>query len=245
MAESKIAVITPYYKEPTEILWQCHQSVMSQGLPITHFMVADGHPNPNVASWNVQHVVLPTSHNDNGNTPRGIGALLAQSSGFEFVAYLDADNWYEETHLQSLLDLHNSHGVEVCCSFRNYYDLEGNLMAGVREQDEDACTHVDTSCFLIHKSAFRSAYVWTSMPKELAPICDRIFYYGLKHARYKIGHSRRRTVAFRSQYAFHYQLAGRPIPVGAKTSVGALPMKWLLTLEGVKTCQSELLFVPV
>lgn len=90
----RIAVITPYYKEPVELLKQCHDSVMAQGVDATHFMVADGHPLAEVADWPIEHVVLNRAHADYGNTPRGLGGALARSQDFDFVTYLDADNWY-------------------------------------------------------------------------------------------------------------------------------------------------------
>ena len=55
----RIAVVTPYYKEPTDILRRCHDSVMAQTCPVTHIMVSDGHPNPEVDQWNAIHVRLP------------------------------------------------------------------------------------------------------------------------------------------------------------------------------------------
>jgi hypothetical protein len=41
----RVAVITPYFKEPLEQLRRCHESVANQTHGETvHFMVADGHP---------------------------------------------------------------------------------------------------------------------------------------------------------------------------------------------------------
>ena len=98
-----VAVITPYYREDTEKLRRCHESVLRQTGEVTHFMVADGFPNPEVDRWDVQHVSLGAAHGDNGNTPRGIGALLAFAQGFDAVAFLDADNWFVDNHISSLL----------------------------------------------------------------------------------------------------------------------------------------------
>lgn len=35
----KIAVITPYYKEPIGFLRQCYESVQSQGIKADHFLL--------------------------------------------------------------------------------------------------------------------------------------------------------------------------------------------------------------
>ena len=87
----RIAIITPYYKEPTEVLRRCHDSVKAQTYPATHFMLADGHPNPEVDNWDVVHIKLP-AHGDSCDTPRAIGALSASAQGFDAISLLDADN---------------------------------------------------------------------------------------------------------------------------------------------------------
>ena len=45
----KYAVITPYYKEPTEKLWRCHASVKAQTIPAAHVMVSSEVPWKSVA----------------------------------------------------------------------------------------------------------------------------------------------------------------------------------------------------
>ena len=95
----KIAVITPYFKEPLEVLRQCFESVQAQGVRADHFFIADGHPRPELELWGVKHVVLPQAHANNGDTPRGIGGLLAEAEGYDFVAYLDADNWFQPNQI--------------------------------------------------------------------------------------------------------------------------------------------------
>ena len=110
----KIAVITPYYKESTEVLHQCHQSVLTQNVSADHFFVSDGFPNVELMKWNIKHISLPQSHTDFGNTPRGIGSLVANIEGYDFIAYLDADNWFHSNHLSSLLNLHEETKADIC-----------------------------------------------------------------------------------------------------------------------------------
>ena len=64
--------------------------------------MADGHPNLSVEDWSCRHMILPSSHGDNGNTPWGVEALMALAEGYQLVAFLDADNWYHEGHIASL-----------------------------------------------------------------------------------------------------------------------------------------------
>ena len=162
---SSVAVITPYYKENNEILRTCHESVLLQAPEVDHILVADGHPNPSVEDWSCRHMILPSSHGDNGNTPRGVGALVALAEGYQFVAFLDADNWYHEGHIASLLSLYKETHSPVCCSFRTFHSIEGSML-NAKEIDEDNLSHVDTSCMMLHKDASRLAAIWALMPKN-------------------------------------------------------------------------------
>ena len=65
----RCAVVTPYHTEPLSMLRRAHDSVRSQGVAVTHVLVADGHPREELDSWDAVHLRLPTSHGDNGNTP--------------------------------------------------------------------------------------------------------------------------------------------------------------------------------
>jgi glycosyltransferase involved in cell wall biosynthesis len=241
----KIAVITPYYKEPLEVLAQCHQSVLAQQPQADHFMVADGFPRAEVAAWNVRHVVLPTSHDDGGNTPRGIGSLLADSEGYDFVAYLDADNWYQPEHLASLLELHQRTGAAVCTCFRSFHLPDGSRLP-IAEDAEDTLQHVDSSCFLLHRRAFEILPVWIRMNKRLAPLCDRVFLAAVRHARLDLMSTRQRTVAYRTLWELHYVQAGLELPAGVKSGHGVRSaIQWLQTQEGVNDSLQRLGFWPL
>ena len=52
----RVAVITPYYKEPEAWLARCLTSVREQSYPVTHFVVADGHPQAWVDEAGVRHL---------------------------------------------------------------------------------------------------------------------------------------------------------------------------------------------
>lgn len=244
MPQRRVAVVTPYYTETEDVLARCHESVRRQTPGADHFLIADGRPCAAVDRWAVQHVKLPRAHGDNGSTPRGIGALLAASEGYEFVAFLDADNWFHDDHLRSLIELWEQRGGQVCASFRTFHDLEGRQLL-VEERDENALCHIDTSCFLIHRSGFACLTDWLAIPKPLAPLCDRIFLAGLHHRNFVISSSRARTVAFRSQYRAHYERAGRPCPAGAKDSATLQPVIDLLVSdEGRRLCIAALGYSP-
>jgi hypothetical protein len=213
----RVAVITPYHREPLEMLAQCHRSVEGQEHPATHFMVADGHPREEVAGWPVEHVVLPRGHGDNGDTPRGVGSLCAIGEGFEAIAYLDADNWYHPDHIASLVALARETGADVCTSTRTFHRLDGSELPA-RDLGEGE-EWVDTSCLFLTDRAFRVALLWSLVPRPLSPMCDRLVWQGVLRGHYRVAHSGRATVAFRSQYAHHYRENGEPPPPGAKEEV--------------------------
>lgn len=243
--KDKVAVITPYYKESTEVLKLAHDSVMAQGYDVDHFMVADGHPNNEIKNWNVLHTTLPNSHGDNGNTPRFIGSILAKMAGYKYIAYLDADNWYHTNHIASLKQLIQKTSAPIVASRRTFHALDGAMLAGVTGVDEDENRHIDTSCYLIHRNAFSCISLWSDMPTQLAPLCDRVFLVGIKHKNFRIAFSTQRTVAFRSQYAIHYEMAGQKPPLNAKYDISSEPLKWLRTIDGARSTTRQLGFYPL
>lgn len=220
----RVAVVTPYHTESEALLRQCHDSVMAQTHPATHFMVADGHPRSTVASWPVEHIVLPRAHADNGNTPRAIGSLSAISQGFDAIAYLDADNWYRPDHVALMVGLCVG-GAAIGTANRTLHRLDGSLM--YCDLSSDGRRHVDTSCVFLARRAFRLAPVWSLMPKNLSPQCDRIFWQTCLSSALPRAHSLETTVCFRTRYAAHYEYCGEPPPPGALTTweVNA-PIRW-------------------
>ena len=77
----KIAVITPYYKEPIEVPRKCHESVLSQSAAATHFLIAAGFPQAELGQWNIKHISLTQRYADNSDTPRRMGGLFANMEG--------------------------------------------------------------------------------------------------------------------------------------------------------------------
>jgi glycosyltransferase involved in cell wall biosynthesis len=239
----KIAVITPYYQESIEVLRQCYQSVLIQDISADHFFVADGFPNEELMKWDIKHVSLPQAHSDNGNTPRGIGSILADVEGYDFISYLDADNWFHPNHLSSLFNLYEETNADICTSFRTIHTNDGTELL-IQESDELSLDHVDTSCYFLHRNAFGALDIWINMPKILSPVCDRIFLAGIKHKKYQIASTKQKTVAFRSQYKSHYLSANIKPPLNAKENVHRAPYEWLRTIAGMKETVSRLGFVP-
>lgn len=204
----KPAVITPYYQESLEILERCHHSVRAQTTEATHFLVADGSSKAVINQWAGQHLVLPQGHNNCGNTPRALGALMAASQGYEPIFFLDADNWFKPNHVELALALHqNDPSIDVVISGRTIVLDDGTLVDGATE---DVDRHfADTSTLGLFKRAYRSLPLWALMPHGLAPICDQVIYECLKTLSLKLHWHTERTLMFESHYANHYQLAGK------------------------------------
>jgi glycosyltransferase involved in cell wall biosynthesis len=240
----KIAIITPYFKESLDVLEQNYKSVIDQDLNTDHYFIADGYPLDAISKWKVKHIILDKSHDDNGNTPRGVGSKKVRELNYDFLAYLDADNWFHKNHLKSLINLYNDAKVNICCSKRTFHHMNGKELY-ISEMPEDEFEHVDTSCFLIHNSAFELTKIWEKMPKILSPICDRIFYKSIFiHKKYSIAFSNLRTVAFRSQYLSHYKSANEQPPKNLKGLVGRESYEWLKTEIGKKISKETLGFWP-
>ena len=157
-------------------------------------MIADGHPNEEALSWDCNHTTLETSHSDNGNI-RPLAAY--RKKYYDFITFLDADNWYHEDHISSLMQTFRDRRRRVITSFRTYHLPDGTYL-DITEPSEDSLLHVDTSCVLLHKSAFHINDLWADA-KTLSPICDRVFMAGIRHKQLGLS-TKQRSVAFRTQY---------------------------------------------
>jgi len=208
-----IAVITPYYQEADEVVLQCHNSVLGQTHPCTHLLVADGHPKAIFeSSERIMHVALPQANGDYGNTPRFIGATLAESYGFDAIVFLDADNWLEPMHLERMAAAQERGKTPLVSCKRTFRHLDGSVLT-YSEPAEDRFSHVDTNCWLVTRDAFPLLPVWR-IPKRAAALGDRIFFEKARHERFAITETQHRTVNYRTKHLAHYRGAGFPAPPG-------------------------------
>ena len=211
----KVAVITPYFNTPLEWLHQCHLSVKAQTYPCTHFIVADGQPHNEVDSWDAQHIKLPVNAADYGDTPRGVGSVVAIGLGFDAIAYLDADNWHAPEHINILLELHKKTRAAVVTAARNLHRLDGTLLGKCFEVD--GTRFVDTNCLFLTRAAFDIIPVWWLMPPRFHAIDDRVVWANIMKRNFSRAHSEKTTVAYRTAFANHYRNFGEEPPEGAKS----------------------------
>src|SRR5579863_2363016 len=232
MHRHRCIVVTPYYTEDRSTLERCIRSVRGQSVGTDHLLVADGHPQDWIDHEGVRHLRLDRSHADHGNTPRGVGALLAAAEGFDAIALLDADNWVDCNHLEICLSAAARAGRK--CDFviarRRFRRQDGSVLP---VQDEAVSEHVDTNCFVFLPGSYHLLSFWALMPKPLSMAGDRIFWAGVR-ARRLVGalvHDLV-TVNYSTMWAGEYVKNGEIPPDGAKTVADFEPMRaWLRSLS--------------
>jgi glycosyltransferase involved in cell wall biosynthesis len=215
----KIAVVTAVCSANREALQKSLASVRAQTIPCTHLLINDGEPGfrHETGGPAVEWYQLPQRHNDCGNTSRAIGAASAVSRGFEAVVFLDADYWFEPSHLEQMVQLHRQTRAAVCTAGRNLYDLQGQLLGPCFEVDGES--FADTKAAFFCDDAFRLIMAWQCVPKPLAVIGDRLVWKSILDAKISRAHSPLRTVNFRTPFSTHYTYFQKQPPPQAKKVV--------------------------
>lgn len=226
-SEGRYAVVTPYYREERATLERCIASVKRQTVAADHILVSDGFPQDWLDEAGVIHIRLGHAHADYGNTPRGLGALLAIADRVSAVCFLDADNWLDPGHTEICAAVANA---DVVIAKRRFVRYDGSVIAKLADEPH----HADTSCFWLNRGAFHLAHHWL-MPRELAPLCDRVFYDMLKAKRVPLAYTEQITVNYTCQYEPLYRAVGEEPPPGAKPAVDMRPVyEWLRGLDPEK-----------
>ena len=228
----RVAVITPYYKEPVSYLRRCIDSVRRQTHhDVEHIMVADGHPQDWLDHEVVRHLRLDRSHADFGNTPRALGGLLAASEGFDAVCFLDADNWYDPQHVDSCVEAARAQQVDFVVSLRYFVREDGSIMPlGVPE--DVTGQHVDTNCFFLCRGAFHTLARWILMPRPMASLGDRFFLASLQADSLRQARTGRKTVNYLCTWASIFRALGEEPPAYAKEGIDTAPLtRWIAGLD--------------
>lgn len=210
----RVAVVTPYYQPNLSWLRQAHQSVLSQTYPCDHILVGDGFREKTVDEWNVQHISLPHCAKDFGDTPRSIGSAYATRQGYDAIAYLDADNWYKNDHVASLVELHLRTKASLCASGRSLYRLDGRYLGPCF--DVDGKHFADTNCFLVTRGAFSLLPLWHEMDPSLHGVGDKVFWQEAANRGLSRAYSNSPTVAYRSSFRFSYPVHREFAPAETK-----------------------------
>lgn len=214
----RVAVVTPYYKERREWLERCIASVKAQTHECTHFMVADGHAQDWVDEAGVRHLRLDRGHADYGNTPRALGGQLAISEGFDAIAFLDADNWYEPGHIARCVEVAEQTDADYVTSGRHWVRADGSVIDVNVQEDVDG-SHVDTNCFFLLFGAFHTIPRWLLMPKPMAVWCDRFYLQSLRQEGLLEARTLTRSVNYLCTWNNIYESIGETPPDYAKEGV--------------------------
>ena len=213
----KIAVVTPYYKESTEVLKRCYDSVKAQTHPdVVHVMISDGFPNSEVDNWDVVHVKIPPC-GDYGDTPRAIGALIASNLGADGITLLDADNYFYSDHIETLLGHQRTSGAQVVTGTRMLVRMDGTQMGVDKESDGNAFN--DTNCYLVMRPAFAAFSSWGYKDPRAGITGDRVFWETIKAAGFSRVHCLTPTTYYVTSFAFHYNVNGEVPPPNSKVIV--------------------------
>jgi len=206
----KIAVVTPYFTESSAILKRCHESVMSQSYKnVVHIMIADGHPNLSIADMpNVEHIILSDCHEDAGATPRAIGAISAFSRNFDAVAFLDADNTFTVSHLETMVNAAGDN--DVVTATRNICDTNGVVMYTdtIESTGSEFC---DTNCLFIKNTILHLLTHWIATADRRL-LSDRQFWNVIANSTANRVHITVPTVNYYSKWSWHYEQAGMVPP---------------------------------
>jgi hypothetical protein len=208
----RVAVITPYVTEPLDVLSRCHLSVVKQSYPCRHVMIADGPPQAPIDGWDCEHISLPGPHLDYGSTPRFVGAFHAVSQGYDAIAFLDADNWYRDDHIQSLVALHQRTGASFISSGRTLCRPDGSVIGECPYTDPDR--FLDTSCMMFVRPAFPILSYWVRMPSYAQVICDRCMVHYVKTSGVPRAHTGEPTMLYTCGKAGIYRHLGERPPAG-------------------------------
>ena len=215
----KIAVITPYNNEDFLLIKKANDSVLKQlddGFQCDHIIIVDGiDRDNNLSKLKCYKIELNINHNNNGNTPRSVGTNFAINNKYDFIMYLDADNWFMNGHVSSLFNLDKGQS-HIVCSYRSFFTIDEKKMSYIEDDDCLEKKFVDTSCYLIPKNYFKIINIWNLIPNETSQWCDRIFFYNILKNECPIKFSEKHTVAFRTLYEIHYVHSNLPLPKNVK-----------------------------
>lgn len=212
----KVAVVTPYYNESQDIINRCMVSVYWQMLvpDRAHIIVSDTEHTIERHRFELpcQIINLNYNHNDAGATPRAIGALSAFSQGFDAVAFLDADNFYDPYHLYKMIQICKERSSDLVSATRNLYSSFDDTFLYTDTIESNGVDFCDTNCLFITKRLMPFMSYWI-MSRDLSLAGDRVFWNQIVQDKsIKRFHCNEPTVRYYTKWAWHFQHAQKPIP---------------------------------
>jgi len=214
----RVAIVTAYCTEPVSTLERCRNSVVEQvsisGCDIHQFMIADGHPQEMIDDWDVTHIRIPPQR-DCGDTPRMIGALLAVSAGYDALAFLDADNWFEPNFVADMTRKLVETGCDIVTCPRALWRLDGTRMGidtesdGISFNDTNCYLFRNTACFVLNSIAFKK-------DRHDALIGDQLLWKYIVRSGLDVRRAPRPLLNYESNNAWHYSQRSEIPPADSK-----------------------------
>jgi glycosyltransferase involved in cell wall biosynthesis len=185
-----VTVITPTTGAP--YLRQAIESVKNQTYDnIQHLVVVDGQPKGRVIAKEYPYIYVidlpyPTG-TDRFNGHRIYGASVYLAKG-DLVCFLDEDNYYDTTHIESLVDV-IQRGNDWAFSLRKIVDKESNYVC-LDDCESlgkwESCIgdyFVDVGCFFLPKMlAIQTSPIWYRKAREPGvPEVDRMMTHVLRN----------------------------------------------------------------
>jgi hypothetical protein len=215
-ARKRVCVVTPYFKEDRAMIERCMDSVRRQTIPTEHILVADGFPQDWLSKMPVRHITLDRPHADFGNLARGMGAMMAIAEKYSAITFLDADNWYDNDHIESCLTaLKTNPRCLFAAAQRRFVRPDGTVMATVTPAELPHHEHIDTNCFFFLPRLYYLLHHWCTMPQELSESGDHLFYLLLAGS-YAPAIVPKQTVNYTCMVEQIYREKGEEPPPGAK-----------------------------
>ena len=187
----KVAVVTPTIG--ADCLSQCVESVQNQTYEnLTHYIYLDGEQHydkiyPILGKYSGRRTIKTTALEENvgkGWYGHRVYAACSYLVNADVICYLDEDNWFDENHVEKLIDTIQK-GNDWAFSLRKIYDKDGTFLCEDNCESlgkwpayfNDGVYHIDTSSFAVtHNCATRIGHAWYGQWGA-----DRQFFHNLKH----------------------------------------------------------------
>lgn len=186
------------------------ESVKEQTRGATHYVFVHGQQykkasyevllkHPDVIPVYLPHNTHQADENGYGYGSAGVYALAPYVVTEDVICYLDDDNWYDTTHIESAVKMIEEHDLGWAYSLRKLVDQDGNYLLDDNCESlgmhPNATGHylVDNSCFVVRaEHARRYSHAW-----YVRVVSDRSFHRALVDAKIKCGTTGEHSVNYR------------------------------------------------
>jgi succinoglycan biosynthesis protein ExoO len=158
-APIRATIIVPNYNAETTLLRALRSALDQTMRDIEVIVVDDASPD---SSWDVITALLREDtrlrairNKQNCGKPIGMNRAIALARG-EWLAVLDADDWYHRDRLAKLIALAEAHGADMAADNQLFYDAAANKIIGNAWPAGDTDWELSFDDFLIGSNAYRT-----------------------------------------------------------------------------------------